>query len=113
LRSLVPPLLGDERKLTVIQVDSTLEEQVNQAFEPQGPAGRSAGLEPGFLRRILDSLRGFAGEHISAGSLVLLCNSPARFHLRRLLEPFLPRLVVLSPAEIPSAVTIQSVGVLR
>jgi flagellar biosynthesis protein FlhA len=43
----------------------------------------------------------------------LLCNSPARFHLRRLLEPFLPRLVVLSPAEIPSAVTIQSVGVLR
>jgi flagellar biosynthesis protein FlhA len=42
-----------------------------------------------------------------------LCNSPARFHLRRLLEPFMPRLVVLSPAEIPAAVTVQSVGVLR
>jgi flagellar biosynthesis component FlhA len=30
-----------------------------------------------------------------------------------LLEPYLPRLVVLSPAEIPATVTIQSVGVLR
>jgi flagellar biosynthesis protein FlhA len=61
----------------------------------------------------VDSLRSFLGEQISASSPVLLCNSPARFHLRRLLEPFLPRLVVLSPTEIPTAVTIQSVGVLR
>ena len=77
-----------------------------QALEP-------ADLSPAFLRRIVDGLRSFVGEHISASSPVLLCNSPARFHLRRLLEPFMPRLVVLSPAEIPAAVTIQSVGVLR
>jgi hypothetical protein len=30
-----------------------------------------------------------------------------------LLEPFLPRLLVLSPAQIPATVTTQSVGVLR
>jgi flagellar biosynthesis protein FlhA len=112
-RALVPSLLGDDRKLTVVQVDVAVEDQINQAFEPQGSGSRSGGLEPALLRRVVDSLRSFVGEQISASSPVLLCNSPARFHLRRLLEPFLPRLVVLSPAEIPAAVTIQSVGVLR
>jgi flagellar biosynthesis protein FlhA len=112
-RALVPPLLGDDKKLMVVQVDATVEDQINQAFDPQGSASRSGGLEPTLLRRVVESLRSLVGEHISASSPVLLCNSPARFHLRRLLEPFLPRLVVLSPAEIPSAVTIQSVGVLR
>jgi flagellar biosynthesis protein FlhA len=112
-QALVHPLLGEDGKLTVVQVDVTVEDQINQAFEAQGPASQSGGLEPPLLRRVVDSLRSFVGDQISASSPVLLCNSPARFHLRRLLEPFLPRLVVLSPAEIPAAVTIQSVGVLR
>jgi flagellar biosynthesis protein FlhA len=42
-----------------------------------------------------------------------LCGSPARFHLRRLLEPFVPRIVVLSPAEIPPVISVQSMGVLE
>jgi len=112
-RALIPSLLGDDKKLTVVQVDVAVEDQITQAFEPQGSAARSGGLEPALLRRIVDGLRSFVGEQMSASSPVLLCNSPARFHLRRLLEPFLPRLVVLSPAEIPAAVTVQSVGVLR
>ncbi|HXX21514.1 MAG TPA: flagellar biosynthesis protein FlhA [Terriglobia bacterium] len=112
-RALIPSLLGDDKKLTVVQVDVAVEDQITQAFEPQGSAARSGGLEPALLRRIVDGLRSFVGEQMSASSPVLLCNSPARFHLRRLLEPFLPRLVVLSPAEIPTAVTVQSVGVLR
>ena len=44
---------------------------------------------------------------------VLLCSTPARFHLRRLLEPFLPKVVVLSPLEIPPMVPVQSVGMVR
>ncbi len=112
-RSMVPSLLGDDKKLTVVQVDTTVEEQINQAFDPQGSASRAGGLDPSLLRRVVEGLRNLVGEQISASSPVLLCSSPARFHLRRLLEPFLPRLVVLSPAEIPAAVTIQSVGVLK
>jgi flagellar biosynthesis protein FlhA len=50
---------------------------------------------------------------MSVPSPIVLCSSPTRFHLRRLMEPFLPKVVVLSPAEIPSAVSIQSLGVLQ
>jgi hypothetical protein len=42
-----------------------------------------------------------AGEQVAVASPVLLCATPARYHLKRLLEPFLPKLVVLSPGRFP------------
>ena len=46
-------------------------------------------------------------------SPVLLCSTPARYYLKRLLEPFLPKVVVLSPLEVPPVVEVQSLGVLH
>ena len=63
------------------------------------------------LRKVLESLQRLVGDRVALSSTVLICNSPVRFHLRRLLEPFIPRIVVLSPAEIPATVTVQSLGV--
>ena len=112
-RALVQPLLQDDGKLKVLAVDPTLEEEINRAFDPQAPAGRNANLQTSFLRRVLDGLRRIAGEQIAVASPILLCGSPARFHLRRLLEPFVPRIVVISPAEIPAVVSVQSMGVVQ
>ena len=113
-RTLVRPLLSDEGKLTVATLDSQVEEQIYQAFEPQNAAaGRAPSLQPSFVRRLLDGLKGLMGDQISIACPTLLCSSPARFHLRRLLEPFFPKLVVLSPAEVPTTVPIQSLGVVR
>jgi flagellar biosynthesis protein FlhA len=53
------------------------------------------------------------GDKVALSSTILMCNSPSRFHLRRLLEPFVPRIVVLSPAEIPASVSVQTLGVVR
>jgi len=69
--------------------------------------------QPSFVRRILEGLRHLAGEQIAVASPVLLCSTPARFHLKRLMEPFVPKLVVLSPSEIPAVVAVQSLGTLR
>ncbi len=112
-RALVRPLLSDEGKLTVATLDNQIEEQIYQAFEPQNAAGRAPSLQPSFVRRLLDGLKGLMGDQISIACPTLLCSSPARFHLRRLLEPFFPKLVVLSPAEVPTTVPIQSLGVVR
>jgi flagellar biosynthesis protein FlhA len=71
------------------------------------------GLQASFVRRVLESLRKLAGEQVEVASPVLLCSTPARFHLKRLLEPFVPKLVVLSPGEIPPVVQVQTVGTLR
>ena len=70
-------------------------------------------IEAPEVRRILESLRQLAGEQVAQTAPVLLCSTPARFHLRRLLEPFLPKVVVLSPLEIPPMVPVQSLGTVR
>jgi len=50
---------------------------------------------------------------IPVAAPILLCHSPARFYLRRLLETFVPRVVVLAPAEIPPVVSVQSMGMVQ
>ncbi|HUK23281.1 MAG TPA: flagellar biosynthesis protein FlhA [Terriglobales bacterium] len=112
-RALVRPLLGDDGHLRVVTLDSSLEEELGRAFSPQAGAEPPAALQPSFARRVLDGLRRLAGEQAAVAAPVLLCPTPARFHLKRLLEPVLPKLVVLSPVEIPPTVSVQSVGVVR
>jgi flagellar biosynthesis protein FlhA len=112
-RALVQPLLGDDGKLTVIQLDANMEEQLAQILDPQAANRPSNALQPSLIRRVLDGMKRLLGEPLTIPSPIVLCSSPTRFHLRRLLEPFLPRLVVLSPAEIPAAVSIQSLGVVQ
>lgn len=110
-RALVQPLLGTDGKLRLLALDPSVEDEINQAFDPQA-AGRGQARQPAFLRKLLDNLRRLVGDKAAMDSTVLLCASPARFHLRRLLEPFLPRVVVISPGEIPNTVTVQSLGTL-
>ena len=112
-RALVRPLLAEDGGLRVVTLDGAIEEELARAFSPQGSASASASLQPSLVRRLLDGLRRLAGEQAALTSPVVLCSTPARFHLKRLLEPFMPKLVVLSPGEIPPAVSVQAVGVLR
>ena len=111
-RALVRPLL-EENNLRVVTLDNAIEEELGRAFTPSASATVSAALQPSVVRRILDGLRRLAGEQVTVASPVLLCSTPARFHLKRLLEPFVPKLVVLSPSEIPPVVCVQSVGIVR
>jgi flagellar biosynthesis protein FlhA len=111
-RALVQPLLGERGGLRVVTLDRTLEDELGRAFSGTAASGTAA-LQPPFARRVLDGLKRLAGEQVAVASPVLLCASPARYHLKRLLEPFLPKVVVLSPLEVPPLVEVQSVGVLR
>jgi flagellar biosynthesis protein FlhA len=114
-RALVQPLLTESGGLRVVTLDRSLEEELSRAFSGAGggAVAGTAALQPPFARRILDGMRRLAGDQVSVASPVLLCATPARYHLKRLLEPFLPKVVVLSPLEVPPVVEVQSVGVLR
>jgi flagellar biosynthesis protein FlhA len=112
-RSLVQPLLSENKKLKVVTLDPAIEQELQHTFEPQTSAARPTGTAITSLKRILEGIQKTIGDRAMQNSMTLLCSSPARFHLRRLLEPFLPRVVVLAPSEIPATVTIQSLGVVR
>ncbi|HYL96129.1 MAG TPA: FHIPEP family type III secretion protein, partial [Terriglobales bacterium] len=112
-RSLVRPLLSETGGLRVVTLDHTLEEELGRAFGGPQPAAGTPGLQLPFARRILEGLRHLAGEQVAVASPVVLCSTPARYYLKRLLEPFLPKVVVLSPLEVPPVVEVQAIGVLR
>ncbi|MFZ0477844.1 MAG: flagellar biosynthesis protein FlhA [Terriglobales bacterium] len=112
-RALVRPLLSDDGGLRVLTLDHSIEEELSRAYAPQAAPATSTGLQPSFVRRVLESLKQLGGEQVAQTAPILLCPTPARFHLRRLLEPFLPRVVVLSPLEIPPMIPVQSLGTVR
>jgi flagellar biosynthesis protein FlhA len=112
-RSLVRPLLSPDGALRVVTLDAELEQELARTFSGELNGSGGGALTTSFIRRILDGLRGLVGQGAQAAAPVLLCPTPARFHLRRLLEPFLPKLVVLSPGEIPATVNVSSIAIVK
>ena len=112
-RALIRPLLDTRGELRVVTLDSAIEEECMRAANMQGGQVSSSALQMSVARRVLDGLRTSFGDRIAEAPPVLLCSSPGRFYLRRLLEPFLPKIVVISPSEIPPMTLVQSVGVVR
>jgi len=112
-RALIRPLLNDQGELKVVTLDTTIEDECLRGSNLQQGQAASTPQQIGLARRVLDGLRNDFGEEIGNAPPVLLCSSPGRYYLRRLLEPFIPRIVVISPGEIPPLTPVQSVGVVR
>jgi flagellar biosynthesis protein FlhA len=115
-RRIVQPLLEADGALRVLLIEPGLEAELLETLHGENAArllsdGRA---RPGaVLTRVADSVRQLIGPESASAIPVLLAPSPARYFLRRWLEPSLPRLTVLSPAEIPADIRLRSVGVAR
>jgi flagellar biosynthesis protein FlhA len=111
-RALVRPLLAPDGELKVVTLDLSIEEDCQRAANGQQPQS-TGGMQVSVAKRVLEGLRRSFGEEIGSAPPVLLCASPGRFYLRRLLEPFMPKVTVISPAEIPPATPIRTLGLVR
>jgi flagellar biosynthesis protein FlhA len=109
-RALLQPLLAADGSLRVFTINPQFEDQVIRALEGDTSRVSDAG---GVLRKLVEALKPLIQRHGDSASPVLLCSSPARYHLRRWLEPFLPKLAVVAPVEIPPGVQVRSVGVVN
>ncbi|MGA9425336.1 MAG: FHIPEP family type III secretion protein, partial [Terracidiphilus sp.] len=115
-RRLVQPLLDGEGQLPVLLLDSGLEEEILATVSPEGGQrllGASASAGVPLVRRLADSVKSLIASPSPAVPPVLLCPSPARYHVRRWLEPLFPRLAVVSAGEIPPEVRLRPVGTVR
>jgi flagellar biosynthesis protein FlhA len=115
-RRLVRPLLDAEGQLPVLLLDRVLEDEILAAVAPEA-GGRflAAAGAPGtpVVRRLTDSVRQLIGFTSSAALPVLLCPSPARYYVKRWLDPVLPRMAVVSAGEIPPEIRLRPVGTVR
>jgi flagellar biosynthesis protein FlhA len=113
-RALVHPLLDSEGGLRVLVIEQHLEADLMATFDPQASALLGEGAPRGghgeYLRKLLESVKRLTGGASTMALPVLLCPSPARYHVRRWLEPFVPKITVLAPVEIPPEIRVRSVG---
>jgi len=115
-RRLVRPLLDQDGQLPVLLLDSALEEQILFTLGPDtGQRLLAAGAlaTTPLVRHLADSLKQLIGSGTAAALPVLLCPSPARYHVKRWLEPVFPRLAVVAASEVPAEVRLRPVGTVR
>jgi flagellar biosynthesis protein FlhA len=112
-RGIIRGLLDESGGLKVFTLNAALEEECGRAATQQMPASTSGNIQVSVARRVMEGLRASFGDQVQNAPPILLCSSPGRFYLRRLLEPFIPKVVVISPAEIPPLIPVQAVGSVR
>ncbi len=109
-RTIIGGYLSEGNRLYVVTLEPALEEQVNASIQ-RTDHGAFLTLDPGIVYAMVDQFRTLQDkfDKVSAKP-VLLCVPIVRFHLKRLLERFVPGLAVLSHNEVPSQVTVQALG---
>ena len=112
-RALIHPLLNDRGQLKVVTLDSSIEEECLRGSSHQLQQTANGAIQVSVAHRVLNGLRAMLGDQVTMAPPVLLCSSPGRFYLKRLLEPLIPKVVVISPSEIPPAIQVQSLGSVR
>jgi len=115
-RRLIAPLLDSDGQLPVFLLDAGLEEEIVDSVSPESSqrllsAKSTSGVPT--VRRLVDSLKPLIASCNSSVLPVLLCPSPARYHVKRWLEPLMPRLAVVAAAEIPPEIRLKPSGTVR
>ena len=115
-RRLIAPLLDSDGQLPVLLLDPAIEEEIIASLSPdEGRRLLTATTAPAvpIVRRLADSLKRLIGASSASVLPVLLCPSPARYHVKRWLEPVFARLSVVAAAEIPPEIRLKPVGTVR
>jgi flagellar biosynthesis protein FlhA len=108
-RSITKALVNDQGELAVITLPPEWENRLNQSVV-RGESGTYLALDANTFEQLVKALSEIC-QKTMASQWTLLCSSGLRFHLRKLIERFLPQLTVISPNDIPPNVQIVSLGV--
>lgn len=101
---------GDNKKLIVLTLDPTLEESLRDSVQ-QSEYGSYLALDPQKAQSMIDKIT-FQYEELSQRGItpVILCAPVLRIYFKRLIDRFIPNLVVLSYNEIDSDIEIEVLG---
>ncbi|MFZ7125694.1 MAG: flagellar biosynthesis protein FlhA [Desulfobacterales bacterium] len=109
-RTIVKQYAGADARLPVAVVDQGIESAVAEAIQ-RTDHGSYMAMDPRLMEKIVKAL----GRHIETfmqmnSQPVVLCSAQIRSHFKKLIDRFVPNLVVLSYDEVMQNVQIQSIG---
>jgi flagellar biosynthesis protein FlhA len=112
-RTLTKMHLTPEGKIAAITLGHSLESAISDALQ-QTEHGSFLSLDPAIAQRMMNQMAASI-EKISSLNYqpVVMCSAQIRYHVKRLVDRFMPRVVVLSYDEILSNVEIQSLDMLE
>jgi flagellar biosynthesis protein FlhA len=102
-----------EGTLSMMTMDHAIENLMLQSLQ-QTTQGSFLSIEPEIsqkiIRQIAKNVEKFTSQNLQP---IILCSAQVRLHLRKLVDRFIPNLVVLSYNDILSSIRIQSLGIVR
>ncbi|OKY74587.1 MAG: flagellar biosynthesis protein FlhA [Desulfobulbaceae bacterium DB1] len=109
-RSITSTLADDGGTLSVLTLSTQVEDLIRESVQ-SSEQGSFLALDPSLGQKIIESLQSAADKVTQQGyQPVIICAPVLRRHLRKLIERFLPQVVVLSHNELTSQSKIQSLG---
>jgi len=109
-RTIVKPYLTGEGALPILTLAPKVEGAIQESVR-QTDHGAYLAMEPGLAQRIIQSIqKAMDKAMLSEGQPVLLTSPLVRPHLAQLLSRFIPNLPVISQAEIPAEIKLQSLA---
>jgi len=112
-RAVTKPYVSEKNVLPIITFDEQLDRTVQDSVR-QSDQGTFLALEPAKAQKIIQALNNFMEKNtVTEGQPVLLVSPQVRPHLAQLIQRFIPNLPVISQAEIPADIKLESVKVVR
>ncbi|SDF16404.1 flagellar biosynthesis protein FlhA [Desulfovibrio legallii] len=111
-RSIVRPYLDSQGALPVLTLAANAERMVQEGVRHADNGASFLSLNPAAAQRLVQNINAAAENAVNTdGQPALLVNPVIRPHLAQLVTRFLPNVPVISQAEIPQDIRLQSVGV--
>jgi flagellar biosynthesis protein FlhA len=112
-RTIIKPYLGSGNLLPIISLAPAIENTFQESIK-RTDNGSYLAMEPGLAHKIIQAINKAAEKGIVAeGQPVLLTSPLIRQHLSQLLARFLPTMPVISQAEIPADIRLESVAMVE
>ncbi len=112
-RSITSRLASGGNELHILTLDRQIEETIASSII-NTDRGSELATDPEFVRQLLSSLNLDVARALEQHSqAVILCSPSIRYHFKRLVERFIPNLVVLSHNEVAPNVNLKSIGIVR
>jgi flagellar biosynthesis protein FlhA len=112
-RSITKKLVGFDGQLTLLTLDKNVEETIASGII-QTDQGAQVSLDPEFVRQFISQLNEQAAEMLGeTNQAVVLCSPLIRYHVKQLVDRFIPNITVISHNELTPSVNIRSFGTVR
>ncbi|HNU86491.1 MAG TPA: flagellar biosynthesis protein FlhA [Syntrophales bacterium] len=112
-RTITKQYRDSEGGITVVMLSPEIEDKISQSVQHTEYESYLS-VDPNWVQKVVRGVQKFLGTFASRGlQPIVLCSPGARIHFRKVLEKFVPNIIVLSHNEITHDVNIKSLGIVE